>query len=171
MTVLPRPRRPIDLDRRWKRRSYPASLAAIRRARAELRADLSRISDVDEELVAAVVLCASEMLANTMGRVLPGGDGAEVLRTLVLRHDPGGRRVLRLSVVDRWVPGALACVPCPEADEDWREIVLGQGLLLIDHFSARWGTRRAGEPGEERGSVIWAEFDLPPLWSPRRAAA
>ncbi|WP_435106748.1 ATP-binding protein [Nocardiopsis synnemataformans] len=171
MTVLPRPRRPIDLDRRWKRRSYPASLAAIRRARADLRADLSRISGADEELVAAVVLCASEMLANTMERVLPGGGGTEVVRTLVLRHDPGGHRVLRLSVADRWVPGALACVPGPEADRDWRELALGQGLLLIGHFSARWGTRRAGAPGEGRGRVIWAEFDLAPRWSPRRVAA
>ncbi|ADH66707.1 ATP-binding protein [Nocardiopsis dassonvillei] len=172
MTVLPRPRRPIDLDRRWKRRSYPASLAAIRRARADLRADLSRISGADEELVAAVVLCASEMLANTMDRAQPCGSGAEVVRTLVLRHDPGGRRVLRLSVADRWVPGALACVPDPaKTGQDWRELALGQGLLLIGHFSARWGTRRVGAPGEGRGRVIWAEFDLAPRWSPRRVAA
>ncbi|MCP3017140.1 ATP-binding protein [Nocardiopsis dassonvillei] len=171
MTVLPRPRRPLDLDRRWKRRSYSANLAAIRRARADLRADLSRISGADGELVAAVVLCASEMLTSAMGRVLPGGSGAEVVRTLVLRHDPGGRRVLRLSVADRWIPGALASVPGPEADQDWRELALGQGLLLIGHFSARWGTRRAGAPGEDGGRVIWAEFDLAPRWSPRPVAA
>jgi hypothetical protein len=171
MTVLPRPRRPIDLDRRWKRRGYPASMAAIRRARTDLRADLSRISGADEDLVAAVVLCASEMLANTMGRILPGGDGAEVVRTLVLRHDPGGRRVLRLSVADRWIPDALVCVSAPEAVEAWPEVALGQRLVLIDHFSARWGTRRAGGPDGERGSVIWAEFDLAPPWGPRWLAA
>ncbi|WP_017569831.1 ATP-binding protein [Nocardiopsis halotolerans] len=183
MTVLPHPRRPIDLDRRWKRRTYPANLAAVRRARADVHADLARVPGADEELIAAVVLCASEMFASTVGRVLPGGDGVEVLRTLLLRHGAGGRRVLRLSVTDRWVPGRPSCVPCPAPgagpgsgsgsgrDEVWREVARGHGLLLIDHFATCWGTRRTGPPGEGHGCVVWAEFELAPRPGPHREAA
>lgn len=171
MTVLPPPRRPMDLDRRWKRRVYPADPAAIRRVRAELRADLDRISGTDEELVAAVVLCASEMFAHGMDPAAPGGEGAAVVRTLVLRHTPWLGRVLRLSMTDRGLADLAPRALAPGPAQDWREVALGQGLVLIDHFSARWGTRRAEAARTGRGGMIWAEFDLPPRSAPQLRSA
>ncbi|WP_150244245.1 ATP-binding protein [Nocardiopsis quinghaiensis] len=168
MTVLPRPRRPIDPDRHWTPRVYPANPYAVGWLRADLRADLASVSGVRREPTAAVVLCASEMFANIVARALNGEGPQEVVCVLSLHHSPEGGRVLRLSMAGQGASGVAARVPCPAPDGgrpgDWRESVRGQGLLLIDHFAARWGTRRAASSGGE-GGVVWAEFDLPPAWA------
>ncbi|WP_159942360.1 MULTISPECIES: ATP-binding protein [unclassified Nocardiopsis] len=158
MTVLPRPRRPLDLDRRWRPRAYPAVPAAIGIARADLRADLALVVGAGAELVAAMVLCASEMFADTVDRALSLGEPEDVVRTLALRHPAEGGRVLRLSVAEREAARAVAGVPCAD---DWGEVVRGQGLVLVDHFADRWGTRRTASSSGVCGGVIWAEFDLP----------
>ncbi|OOC53316.1 MULTISPECIES: hypothetical protein [Nocardiopsis] len=175
MTVLPQPRRPVGSDRHWAPRTYPASPYAIGWLRADLRADLASVSGARGEPTAAAVLCASEMFADTVGRAPRGGSPQEVVCVLSLHHLPEGGRVLRLSMAGQEAVGATARGPCPAPDAggrggrrgrrpgDWRAGVRGQGLLLIDHFAARWGTRRTGSSGGE-GGVVWAEFDLPPAW-------
>ncbi|MFD6951757.1 hypothetical protein A6A08_16570 [Nocardiopsis sp. TSRI0078] len=169
MTVLPQPRRPIDPGRRWTPRTYPASPSAVVRLRADLRADLAQVAGTRGEPTAAVVLCASEMFADTVDHGPPGEGPEEVVCVLSLHHLPEGGRVLRLSMAGQGVADASARGPCPPPDSGrrgdrsghWHEGVRGRGLLLIDHLAARWGTRRTASPGGE-GGVVWAEFDLSP---------
>lgn len=164
---------PSAVPRRWwDPRVYPGTPADIGRLRSELRTDLAGLPGGGGELVAVVVLCASEMFANTLGPGLgpglglgharSGQDGKRVVRTLSLHERPVGGPVLCLSLVDKSVQDPAARFPRQASAEDWREVARGQGLLLIDHLATCWGTRRGAPPDEGPGTVIWAEFALRP---------
>lgn len=188
MALAPRIPSSTVPHRWWDPRHYSGIPTDAGRLRSELRTDLAGLPGVGGDLVATVVLCASEMFANTLGSGLhpgpwprpgpgpdlaPGPDpgsgsgsirfgrnGNRVIRTMALHEEPVGGPVLCLALIGKGVQDSTVRLPYQASAEDWREVSRGQGLLLIDHFATCWGTRRGAPPDEGPGTVIWAEFAL-----------
>ncbi len=143
-------------ERRWKSRWYPGDPHQIGRARRDLAHDLSHVSAAGTETEEALKLCLSEMFTNALVRASREGRGLVVFRSLSVRRDGLYRRVLRLSVGERESPEGRAVA----ALADHHGGIDGPGLTLIDHFAARWGSRRIRLEGGEWGYLMWAEFDV-----------
>ncbi|WP_435108773.1 ATP-binding protein [Nocardiopsis synnemataformans] len=166
MFILPRnpdpaPLVPAVVHSLWKPCLYPGTLATTARVRADLRRDLSRLPGLEEELAESIVLCASEMFANSCDHSRSGEQDGRVIRTLTLPE----RHTLRLSVIDDGYrdTDTRPRIPHQRTEQEWHEAERGRGLLLIHHLSARWGTRRVVDFPfcEGLGTVLWADFDLP----------
>ncbi|QUX29444.1 ATP-binding protein [Nocardiopsis akebiae] len=151
----------------WKPRLYPGTLDTTARVRADLRHDLANtptllgLPVLDPDLVDSIVLCASEMFANSCEHTRSGEQDGRVIRTLTLPE----QRTLRLSVIDDGYrdTDTRPRIPRQRTERDWHEAERGRGLLLIHHLAACWGTRQViGFPFcEGLGTVLWADFDLP----------
>ncbi|WP_017583074.1 ATP-binding protein [Nocardiopsis valliformis] len=170
MTSLPHVRTPFHTPtapftgRRWPSRLYPGELAQTRWVRADLAADLHRLSGLPAETVENMVLCASEMFANACAHSLSGEDvEGRVIRTL---HMPT-TRTIQVAIVDDGQRTDRAEFQAPQTPdhsvEEWAEVERGRGLLLISHLADRWGTRSVLDFPfcEGLGTVTWAEFTLP----------
>jgi anti-sigma regulatory factor (Ser/Thr protein kinase) len=105
----------------------------------------------------SLTLIVAELAANAVrhGRV-PGRDFQ-----LALTLDAGTVRVEVTDTRTEGVPAATA-VTAPTQLLD-----AGRGLLLVEHLADRWGWHpRVGGPGK----TVWAEYVLPPVRRPARAA-
>lgn len=112
-----------------------------------------------------MVLCVSEMFANSVDHSLSGQDpDGRVIRTL---HMPTATTIQVAIVDDGWRTDAVSTGPeIPEHTlEEWAEAERGRGLLLISHLADRWGTRSVLDFPfcEGLGTVTWAEFSVPEL--------
>ena len=146
---------------RWSPRVYPRVPTGASRVRSELRADLELLTNVTEDLVSDMVLCASEMFSSAVEHVGADPRGGRMLRTLTLYGVPGRGSVLCLSMVGEGARSTVPHFPCEGLPGVWPDVSLGQGLVLIDRLSERWGTRRALFPDEGVGAAIWAELTVP----------
>lgn len=109
----------------------------------------------------AAALIVGELAANAVRHC--GGTGRDFrLRLELSAAAPGS--VLRLEVTDTRAdkplpPGGCRPVPPTAADEAEES---GRGLLLVDAYADRWGSR-ANDPITK---TLWAEIDLPVPPSP-----
>lgn len=173
MAIVPQPRpahhTAAEPVRRWPTRIYPGTLNQASWVRTDLHADLYRLPHLNQEVVEAMVLCASEMFANAVDHSRSGTDPeGRVVRTLTA---PSWARV-RVEIIDdghRPDQPQTPAIPSERSLEEWQEAERGRGLLLIDHLASSWGTRQVVDFPfcEGLGTVIWAEFTLPSQQSAR----
>ncbi|GAB3698531.1 ATP-binding protein [Nocardiopsis oceani] len=176
MSIVPHARAGIHTPttpftgRRWPSRVYPGDLAQTAWVRSDLAADLARLAGMTAQASEDIVLCASEMFANSCDHSRSGQDPeGRVIRTL---HMPDAA-TLQVAVVDdgtRTDTGGAAGPARPEIPhqrtlDEWTEAERGRGLLIIHHLADRWGTRSVLDFPfcEGLGTVTWAEFTLPGL--------
>ena len=150
--------------RRWPSRVYPGDLAQAAWVRSDLAADLSRLSGLSPETAESMVLCVSELFANSVDHSRSGQDAeGRVIRTLYM---PTAATIQVALVDDGTRTDAVGFqgpeIPAERTVEDWQAAERGRGLLLIHHLSTRWGARSvldfpfcAG-----LGTVTWAEFPV-----------
>ena len=170
MAIVPHTRAPIHTPttpftgRRWPSRVYPGDLAQTAWVRSDLAADLARLAGLPKETGEDIVLCASEMFANSCNHSRSGQDPeGRVIRTL---HMPTATTV-QVAIVDDGIrvdaiePKGPE-IPHQRTPEDWEEAERGRGLLLIHHLTERWGTHSVLDFPfcDGLGTVIWAEFAL-----------
>lgn len=165
MPILPRPRAPFHTPtpgfagRRRPSRVYPGALPQTAWVRDDLRADLFRLQGLCSDLTDTMILCASEMFANSVDHSRSGQTGGRVIRTLSM---PTAHTV-HLSLIDDGVRAEAPSVPeIPQQRtlQEWQESERGRGLLLIDHLATRWGSRAVVDFPfcAGLGTVVWAEF-------------
>ncbi|GHC83898.1 hypothetical protein GCM10007079_25390 [Nocardiopsis terrae] len=178
MAIVPHARAPIHTPtpafsgRRWPSRVYPGDLVQTAWVRSDLAADLARLADLPRDTTENIVLCASEMFANSCDHSRSGQDPeGRVIRTL---HMPDVA-TLHLAVIDDGTRASASAtrpeIPRQRSVEEWAEAERGRGLLLIHHLATAWGTRAALDFPfcSGLGTVTWAEFTLPGLTA-RKAA-
>ncbi|WP_159942071.1 MULTISPECIES: ATP-binding protein [unclassified Nocardiopsis] len=169
MTIVPRPRAPFHTPtppfagRRWASRVYPGDLAQAAWVREDLRADLFRLEGLSRDLSDTVVLCASEMFANSCDHSRSGEEGGRVIRTLSMPT----ATTLHLAIVDdgaRTDTPTRPRIPHQRTEQEWEEAERGRGLLIIEHLATSWGTRPVVDFPfcAGLGTAVWAEFTLTP---------
>lgn len=167
MPSMPRSRAPFHTPtppfagRRWAGRVYSGCLAQAAWVREDLRADLHRLEGLCPDLSEAIVLCASEMFANSCDHSRSGQHDGRVLRTLSMPT----AHTLHLSTIDdgaREEAPTLPRIPRQRTATEWEEAERGRGLLLIDHLATRWGSRPVVDFPfcAGLGTLVWAEFTL-----------
>ncbi|USY23120.1 ATP-binding protein [Nocardiopsis exhalans] len=123
--------------------------------RADLRTDLTGFN---EDLIEALTLCTSELVANTIEHTRSGGSGGRVLRAL-FESEPG---VLRLVVVDDGARESAPAIPTDRTEQEWLTAERGRGLLMVDMLASRWGAYPVVPFPfcADLGMAVWAEFAL-----------
>ena len=177
MSIVPQPYPPVHVHpapelvptlgfpgRRWPCLLYPGDLAHLATMRRDLHRDLARLVGLRFGTVADIVLCASEIFANAIDHSRSGEPDGNVIRTLTMPT----ATTLRLGVIDDGhrttpTPTSLPTEPAIPTDRtltEWEEAERGRGLLMVEHLSQRWGSRKVlGFPFcEGLGTFLWAEF-------------
>ncbi|NYH50441.1 anti-sigma regulatory factor (Ser/Thr protein kinase) [Nocardiopsis arvandica] len=155
---------PARPGRHWAARVYPGELSQTSWVRADLRGDLCGLAGLTDDLAESMTLCVSEMFANGVDHSRSGEAGGRIIRTL---STPDARTV-RLGIVDDGVRESSPStprIPCQRTAQEWEEAERGRGLLLIDALATSWDTRAVVDFPfcEGLGTLVWAEFSLPPL--------
>ena len=150
--------------RRWPCLLYPGDLAHLATMRQDLHRDLARLSGLPTDAAADMVLCASELFANAIDHSRSGEPDGNVIRTLTMPT----ATLLRVGIIDDGhrttpAPGAFPTEPVIPTDRtltEWEEAERGRGLLLVEHLSHRWGSRKVLDFPfcEGLGTFLWAEF-------------
>lgn len=153
--IMPGEPRPVVF---WEHRLYPGDLAQLSQVRKDLVDDLSGF---DEDLIETVVLCTSELFANSCKYTDSGREGGEVLRALSMPD----RSTLRSSVSDYGGGGALPAIPAQRTDDEWDWAEGQRGLLLVQSLSRDWGHHPL-VPWGDLGTNVWAEFGADPATVP-----
>lgn len=132
-------------------RAYAHGVADLARVRADVAADLAFL---EEDLVEAVVLCASELHANAARHGRPGAPVTHVL-TLPTPF------ALSLTVFNHQSHQhtGVPRVPVDRSESDWAWAENRRGLLLVEHLSDRWGFY-AWPHWSGLGTQVWATFAL-----------
>lgn len=158
MAIVPQPLIPplrAVPVRRWPARLYSGDLSQCSRVRADLYEDLAFLP---EELVATVVLCASEAFANAVEHSRSGEGNGRVLRALYAPTP----FTLRLVVVDDGTRETRPEVPRQRTKEEWEEAERGRGLFLIESLASAWGSYPVVPFPfcADLGTAVWAQFAL-----------
>ncbi|MCY9787047.1 ATP-binding protein [Nocardiopsis sp. EMB25] len=134
----------------WPYRSYPDGLSDLARVRTDLARDLVGF---EPDLVDAVQLVTSELVANSAKYARPGG---EIIRTMCLLDG----RTLRVAVSDPGGP-TRPRIPTERTADEW-DLAEGQrGLLLVQNLATSWGFHAFPE-WSGYATQVWAAFDLDP---------
>lgn len=137
------PRRPLPTPGVLEA-AIPHDRSGPRIARRQIQGALG--GRVEPELLADVLLVASELVGNSVIHGRPGPDGRLALRVAM------SPRTIRLEAVDG---GRRLTRPRPSFRSPERATG-GRGLRLVDALSDRWGVR-SGRP-----TIVWAELDVEP---------
>lgn len=182
MSIVPQPFPPVHVHpdpapkpvptlgfagRRWPFRLYPGDLAHLATMRQDLHRDLAQLVGPHSDTATDIVLCASEMFANGVEHSRSGEADGHVIRTLTMPT----ATTLRLGVIDDGhrttpAPGTFpteVAIPTGRTLTEWEGAERGRGLLLVEHLSQCWGSRKVVDFPfcEGLGTFLWAEFALP----------
>lgn len=148
--------------RRWPCLLYPGDLSHLATMRQDLYRDLTRLSGLHADTAADIVLCASEIFANAIDHSRSGEPEGNVIRTLTMPT----ATTLRLGVIDDGHRTTLTpigpAIPTDRTLAEWEEAERGRGLLMVEHLSQRWGSRKVLDFPfcEGLGTFLWAEFSV-----------
>ena len=144
----------------WEPRTYPGTLAQLRKLRHDLTRDLAGFAP---DLLHTVHLCASELLANAVKYTDSGLPGGQVLRFL---SRPTTHR-LRIGFTDEGGSGTAPRIPTQRSAQAWEWAEGQRGLVIIEQLSMAWGYHRTA-PWADLGTHVWADLALTPDQAPRR---
>ena len=137
--------------RLWQHRLYPGDLSHLAQVRRDLRTDLAGF---DGDLAETLVLCASELFANSVKYTASGRDGG-VIRTLWTADG----HTLTLGFTDDGLSGNIPAIPQARTSTDWETAEGQRGLLLVQELSTAWGYSPVC-PFGDLGTHTWATFTL-----------
>ena len=144
----------------WEPRTYPGTLAQLRKLRHDLTRDLAGFAP---DLLHTVHLCASELLANAVKYTDSGLPGGQVLRFL---SRPTTSR-LRIGFTDEGGSGNTPRIPTQRSEQAWEWAEGQRGLVIIEQLSMAWGYHRTA-PWADLGTHVWVDLALTPDQAPRR---
>ena len=144
----------------WEPRTYPGTLAQLRKLRQDLTRDLAGF---DPDFVDTVHLCASELLANAIKYTDSGLPGGQVLRFL---SRPTTHR-LRIGFTDEGGSGNTPRIPTERSEQAWEWAEGQRGLVIIEQLSMAWGYHRTA-PWADLGTHVWVDLALTQGQAPRR---
>ncbi|WP_306369864.1 ATP-binding protein [Nocardiopsis sp. CC223A] len=138
--------------RLWTHRLYPGDLAHLARVRRDLRTDLA---EFDDDLADTLILCGSELFANSVKYTASGHTDGRVVRTLWLIDD----RAVILGFTDDGLSGSVPAIPEARTSTEWETAEGQRGLLLVEELSTAWGYSPVC-PFGDLGTHTWATFTL-----------